>query len=59
MRCLYLATERLILSAQPDFLPLKNNVSHNAHHHGSQDGAVDRDEVFVEAVAEEMRGAGT
>ena len=55
-----LATEHLFISVlSPPNWPLENNVRHQAHHHRGQDGAVDGDEVFVEAVAEEARRAGT
>lgn len=40
------------------FVPLKNNVCYEAHYDSSQDGAVDGDEVFVEAPSKEARRSG-
>lgn len=48
-----LPTKPLFVSFFSIDWPLKDNVSHQAHHHGGQDGAVDGDEVFVEPMAEE------
>ena len=37
--------------------PLEDDVGQQPHHHGGQDGAVDGDEVLVEAIGEHLGGA--
>lgn len=52
-RCSVISRLLVLLATVP---PLEDDVGDESHHDRSQDGAVDGDEVLVEAPSEETRG---
>lgn len=53
-RCSVISRLLVLFATVP---PLKDDIGDESHHDRCQDGAVDRDEVLVEAPSKEPRGS--